>query len=994
MNSADENERIQEMSRPERDSDTHAIRSLVPTRTRRRIIQNYMLVWLDTSIDESQEEFRKSLANLQCIFNTIDIFIDVDQCIEFLKQSCDEKIFLIVSDVLSQTFVPLVHDLPQLDSIFIFFENKMSHEYMINKWSKVRDTSSQIDLICKSLRYATNLVDQNSVSVSIISGNAASSNQNLIQIDPTFLYTQLLKEILLEINFDESHSIPEFIEFSRSRCIGNSTELNKIEQFEHGYHDHAPIWWYTFECSFLYRALNRALGHLELDTLLKMGFFIHDLHQHIVQLHNEQQQLSDSHTASSFLVYRGQGLSTEDFDKLKNSEGGLISFNNFLSTSLEQQVALEFIERVRAKAEKIPVLFVMTVDPKTTMSTTSPFALIDQVSCFENEREILFSMNSVFRIDETKEMDGINRGLWQVKLTLTGSDSDPQFAALINCLRAENTGSTGWTRLGELLIKLSKYDKAAELYKALIETTTDEKWNAHYYYMLGLVEFARGAYAESISLYEKALEIFLKDLTPNDTNLASAYNNIGLVYATISDYPKALTFYKKALEKKQKILPLNHPNLTSTYNNIGLVYYNLCDYTKALSFYEISVEIQKIALPSYHPDLAKSYRCIAMAYHKLGHFTKSLEYYDKTIDIQKKSLPPNHPEIATSLNTTGEVYRDMGDYLKALSCYKQALEMKEKSLSSSDPELVSSYASMGDVNLKMGDYSTALSCYEKAMEIQEKYFPSNHPVFAAACMNMGNVNCCMGNYSIAISFYEKSIEIHKKILTPNQHDLVSCYYNIGILYHNMGNYAAALSFLKPCLEMQDTLLVKEQLTYAFVYHGLGRVYQSMNDYTTSMVFYQKALAIRESMLSSKHPDLATAYNSIGDIHRLSGQYELALSFHRKALDIQQNAVCNELETATTCNSLAETLREMQDYTSALVYYEMTLKIREKLLPKLHVDLAVVHHSLAQIYYANKQYCSAMEHVKLALEIVQQSLPENHPYMLSYTETLQKVQKAL
>jgi hypothetical protein len=37
------------------------------------------------------------------------------------------------------------------------------------------------------------------------------SKKNLDQLDPTFMYTQILKEILLTIEFDEGH-IEEFID--------------------------------------------------------------------------------------------------------------------------------------------------------------------------------------------------------------------------------------------------------------------------------------------------------------------------------------------------------------------------------------------------------------------------------------------------------------------------------------------------------------------------------------------------------------------------------------------------------------------------------------------------------------------------------------------------------------------------------------------------------------------------------------------------------------
>jgi hypothetical protein len=61
--------------------------------------------------------------------------------------------------------------------------------------------------------------------------------------------------------------------------------------------------------------LNRALRLMNVDIIIKMGFFI------------------DHHSANSFTVYRGQDMSKVDFEQMVKTKGGLISFNNFLSTS-------------------------------------------------------------------------------------------------------------------------------------------------------------------------------------------------------------------------------------------------------------------------------------------------------------------------------------------------------------------------------------------------------------------------------------------------------------------------------------------------------------------------------------------------------------------------------------------------------------------------------------------------------------------------------------
>ena len=78
--------------------------------------------------------------------------------------------------------------------------------------------------------------------------------------------------------------------------------------------------------------LNRALREMEANLIVNMGFFVRDLHEHIAKLHSEQ--YGAHHRSNSLIVYRGQGLSQIDFNQLRTNNGGLLAFNNFLSTSL------------------------------------------------------------------------------------------------------------------------------------------------------------------------------------------------------------------------------------------------------------------------------------------------------------------------------------------------------------------------------------------------------------------------------------------------------------------------------------------------------------------------------------------------------------------------------------------------------------------------------------------------------------------------------------
>jgi hypothetical protein len=73
---------------------------------RQRIVQNFLLIWVDGSIDESTEDCQNILAQLRSIVNDVNIFTQPDQCIEFINGLEDENAFVIASGFLGQYLVP------------------------------------------------------------------------------------------------------------------------------------------------------------------------------------------------------------------------------------------------------------------------------------------------------------------------------------------------------------------------------------------------------------------------------------------------------------------------------------------------------------------------------------------------------------------------------------------------------------------------------------------------------------------------------------------------------------------------------------------------------------------------------------------------------------------------------------------------------------------------------------------------------------------------
>ncbi|CAF0779103.1 unnamed protein product [Adineta steineri] len=686
--------------------------------SRQRIVQNYLLVWIDASIDEGRKDCQNTLTQLKNVVNNVNLCTEPNQCIQVLNKVDKERAIVITSGSLGQHMVPEIHGMPQLEAIYIFCGNKSRHQGWTQNWTKIKGVHTNIKDICQALQLAVKQCDQDTIAVSFLTINEMASTENLNQLEPTFMYTQLFKEILLDIKYGP-RAIKDLAACCREAFIGNTIELQLIKEFERDYHPQQAIWWYTREC-FTYKMLNQALRIMNADIIINMGFFLCDVHQQIQKLYEQQVR---SYGRNPFTVYRGQGLMKSDFEKLQKTNGGLMSFNNFLSTSTDKEVSLSFARRASAEPNKVGIFFIMSIDP---CLKSTPFASITELSYYEEkEEEILFSMHTVFRVNVIKQIDNKNQ-LYQVELQLT-SDDDQQLRLLTDRIREEADGSTGWKRLGKLLLKIGQFNKAEELYNVLLDQTSAMDEKAHCYHKLGLAHYYQGYYEQAISYFEQGLEIQEKTILSNHSDLAESFNDIGLVHHNMGDYSKALSFYEKGLQIRQKTLPSNHPDLAESYNNIGSAYNSMGQYSKALSFYEKGLQIRQKSLPLNHPDLANSYNSIGLVYENMGEYSKALLSYNKALEIYQKSLPSNHPSFATSYNNIGNVYDSMGEYSKSLASHKKALEIRKQSLPSNHPDFAQSYNSIAVLYYSMRDYSKALSYFERTLDILQRALPSTHP---------------------------------------------------------------------------------------------------------------------------------------------------------------------------------------------------------------------------------------------------------------------------
>jgi hypothetical protein len=131
--------------------------------------------------------------------------------------------------------------------------------------------------------------------------------------------------------------------------------------------------------SFIYQLVNKTLRTEDIDQLYIFRFIICDLSKSLKQEH--QNMLSSN--GDILTVCRGGKLNKEEFEKLHQNQGKLISTNGYLSTSRAEAKALAFATKSTKRPNVISVLFQIECDIKQIGNDVT-FADIDHLSEYPN----------------------------------------------------------------------------------------------------------------------------------------------------------------------------------------------------------------------------------------------------------------------------------------------------------------------------------------------------------------------------------------------------------------------------------------------------------------------------------------------------------------------------------------------------------------------------------------------------------------------------------
>ncbi|CAF2848365.1 unnamed protein product [Rotaria sp. Silwood2] len=337
-------------------------------------------------------------------------FAVTDQCIDYIKSADNNThIILIVSGLYASTVLADIHSYQSLKWVFVFCEDDDNYTSLFSQYNKIVEVHTEQESLRSAIVKKMDLIGRQTFQFTVID-ERQQSMRDLTERTITlvvFILHSVLLNILKRMSPDD-YAKEHFIDTCRKYYFHSKHDLIMIERFRATFIPEDSIQWYTSNC-FLFRLLNRVLRTEDPEWLFAFRFYIILLCN---ALETEKQKLPPN---TKLALFRGQKMSKMELNSLRKNIGSYITTNGFLSTSFDVDVALVFAGYGTSCEESLCiVLFEIQADVSVKSAV---FAPIETESSFNSEREVLFSLNTIFKI-KSIDFDDVFQ-VWKVIMITT-----------------------------------------------------------------------------------------------------------------------------------------------------------------------------------------------------------------------------------------------------------------------------------------------------------------------------------------------------------------------------------------------------------------------------------------------------------------------------------------------------------------------------------------------------------------------------------------------
>ena len=247
---------------------------------------------------------------------------------------------------------------------------------------------------------------------------------------------------------------------------------------------------------------------------------------------------------------------------------------------------------------------------------------------------------------------------------------------------------------------------------------------------------------------------------------------------------------------------------------------------------------------------------------------------------------------------------------------------------------------------------------------------------------------------IALPYYEAAVSLFEK--EGNWEGYITALNRISSYYLDERSYDNALISLNKSLTAGQSQLDSTNLVLSETNFLMGRYYEEINEPFNSLEHHKKALNNRMKVLGLNSIKVAESFNGIGDIYLyVLSDYPEALNHYNQSLKIREKlSDTANLNIMLNYYRIYSCYRNLGDFDNAEIYVKEAISICEKLPGDNTIRLATLNNGLGNIFFDKKEYTSAIRYYEIAIKMVKDNFGNQHVRLGSYYNNIGSVYKSL
>ena len=272
----------------------------------------------------------------------------------------------------------------------------------------------------------------------------------------------------------------------------------------------------------------------------------------------------------------------------------------------------------------------------------------------------------------------------------------------------------------------------------------------------------RGHSETALSLYDRAYELAMQSIPPDETALRRIDNNRAVSYQKRAQYDSAMTCLQRAMRIAEK--QGESGAIADALTSMGHIREHMRDDEQADSLFQLADSIYTLTNDVRKRIDIKNDRIITL--NRLGLYDKAL-----AISLEAERLADSLGDtkaLSVIYNNRGNIYFEWKDYSRALDMTHRSLEQME--LTGDTVGIISSLNSSASIHIETKDYAEAIRESMRALQLSDEkhvliYLQDIYENIATACIRSGD-------FRAGVEYLEKRNALKDSVFTREKYAVI------------------------------------------------------------------------------------------------------------------------------------------------------------------------------------------------------------------------------